>query len=336
MKKIIPIVGTVIFLVLLITGSSYWSDTMKKKNVPEYVFTYAENQSEGYPTTEAAHYFSDLVYERSEGRIKINIHASGVLGNETAVIEQLRYGGLDFARVSLMAVADFVPKMGVLQLPYLYQDAEHMWNVLNGEIGQELIEVLEDYGIKGLSWYDAGTRNLYTIQKIIRLEDLEGKQIRVAKSQLMENLIRSFGATPVFLDYGEIYSGLELGVVDGAENNWPSYVSSDHHKVASYVLLDEHNRIPELQLVSEVIWDKLSKEDQHIIEESAKESAVYQRKLWEQQEKESREIAEREGVITTELSEAEKERFRQATLPINEEYAVGYEELLQRIESYRY
>lgn len=332
MKKSKAIIGG-LFIVTMISlvGYNYVKRNIKMERAPEYVFTYAENQAEGYPTTEAAYLFSDLVFERSQGRIKINVHSGGALGDEVSVIEQLQYGGLDFARASIMTMGEFIPQINVLQLPYLYNDSEHMWKVLNGEIGQEFMDNMEGHGLTALSWYDAGTRNFYTRQKVEHLEDLQGKRIRVAKSEFMKALVSALGATPVAMDYSEIYSALELGEIDGAENNLPSYVSTDHYKVAGYMILDEHNQIPELQLVSQITWNKLSKEDQEIIKKCAKDSSVYEQKLWEEHVKTSREKAVKAGVVITELKPEEKQRFREAAMPIYEELASEYQELIERI-----
>lgn len=331
MKKMLPNIEIGMLVLLVTIGSSYWIDRKEKQRIPEYILTYAENQPEEYPTTKAAYYFADLVDERSDGRIKIKIHAEGVLGDEAAVFEQLQYGGVDFTRVSIMTAAEYVPQLNVLQLPYLYQDAEHMWSVLNGEIGREFKACLDDDGVKGLSWYDAGARNFYTTHPVTCLQDLKGMRLRVVKSKLMESLIRSLGGIPVRMNYDEIYSGLELGEIDGAENNWPSYEANDHYKAAPYMLLDEHERIPELQLISEITWNKLSKNDQKIIEKSARESAVYQRELWKQQEIEARNKAESYGVVTTILSEEERAKFCQAVRPLYKEYGKDYEKIIQSI-----
>lgn len=198
---------------------------------PEYVLTYAENQAENYPTTQGAYRFAELVYERTGGRIKIVVHPNAELGDEVSVIDQLRFGGIDFTRTSIMTVSDIAPEFNVLQLPYLYRDSEHMWQVLDGEIGQEFMGYLDGYDMVGLSWYDAGARNFYTVkQKITRVEDLRGLKIRVAESKMMEAWIGELGAEAVPMAFSDVYSALETGRIDGAENNWPSYASMSHNK----------------------------------------------------------------------------------------------------------
>ncbi|WP_099466731.1 TRAP transporter substrate-binding protein [Konateibacter massiliensis] len=331
MKKNSFVIGLLALAVLMQAGCDYVGGDAKAEGVPEYVFTYAENQAEGYPTTEAAHYFSDLVYERSGGRIKIDVHSAGSLGDEVAIIEQLQYGGLDFARASIMTMGEFIPKINVLQLPYLYNDSDHMWDVLEGDIGQEFMESMEEHSLIALSWYDAGTRDFYTTQKITNLEELKGKRIRVAKSEFMEKMVAALGATPVAMDYSEVYSALELGQIDGAENNWPSYEFTEHYKVAKYMLLDEHNRIPELQLISQITWNKLSEEDRKIIKDCAEASSVYEQQLWKEQVEASKKKAVEQGTVVTTLTSQERQRFREAVIPIYEELSPEYGELIKRI-----
>lgn len=335
MKKRIVLIGTIliisIFSIYSLIGNSYAKKNKQYETVPEYVLTYAENQAEGYPTTESAHYFSDLVYERSEGRIKINVYAGGELGDEVSVIEQMQFGGLDFARASIMTMGEFIPEMNVLQLPYLYNDSEHMWKVLKGEIGLEIMDKVQEYGLTALSWYDAGTRNFYTRQKVEKLEDFQGLKIRVAKSEFMKALVSSLGATPVAMDYSDVYSALELKIIDGAENNWPSYTSMEHYKVAKYMLLDEHNQIPELQLISQNTYNKLSNEDQKIIKECALESSIYEQKLWDEYETACKEIAAEAGVVVTELNKKEKQKFKEAVMTVYNRLAPQYQDLVQKI-----
>ncbi|MBS5065219.1 MAG: TRAP transporter substrate-binding protein DctP, partial [Hungatella hathewayi] len=162
---------------------------------PEYVFTYAENQAEDYPTTQGAYRFAELVKERTGGRIEIQINADGILGDERNVVEQMQFGGVDFARVSLSTMGDAIPKLNVLQLPYLYTGADHMWKVLEGEIGDDFLDSVSELDLVALSWYDAGARNFYSTAKPIRtLEDMKGMTIRVQESELMMEMVRALGA----------------------------------------------------------------------------------------------------------------------------------------------
>ena len=306
--------------------------TKSEEKVPEYVFSYAENQDEDYPTTLGGQYFADLVEEKTNGRIKILIQHSGVRGNESQVISQLKYGGVDFARISISELTNEIKALNVLQLPYLYENSEHMWKVLDGKIGDYFLDVVSEYEMIGLSWYDAGARNFYTKDRPIqKLEDFEGLKIRVQESDMIASMVEYLGGEPVKKPYSEVYSLLEKSEVDGAENNWPSYESMQHYEVAGYYTLDEHIRIPELQICSKHTWDKLSSEDQQIILECAKESSFYQRKLWKEQETKSSELAVDAGAEVVHLSTVEKKKFRKAVEPLYERYCEDYKDMIHEI-----
>ena len=308
--------------------------TKPEEKVPEYVFSYAENQDEDYPTTLGGQYFADLVEEKTNGRIKILIQHSGVRGNESQVISQLKYGGVDFARISISELTNEIIALNVLQLPYLYENSEHMWKVLDGKIGDYFLDVVSEYEMIGLSWYDAGARNFYTKDRPIqKLEDFEGLKIRVQESDMIASMVEYLGGEPVKKPYSEVYSLLEKSEVDGAENNWPSYESMQHYEVAGYYTMDEHIRIPELQICSKHTWNKLSSEDQEIILECAKESSFYQRKLWKEQETKSSELAVDAGAEVVHLSTVEKKKFRKAVEPLFERYCEDYMDLIHEILS---
>ena len=333
MRKRYAVIGIIAATVLLAAVGIVIKLT-KKDPEPEYVFTYAENQSDGYPTSMGAYHFASLVEERTEGRIKIVVYTSAKLGREADVIEQMRYGGVDFARVSLSQLAEVAPELNVLQMPYLYNDADHMWSVLEGEVGDYFLSYVNEIDLLGLSWYDSGTRNFYnSVKPIYKLEDLEGMNIRVQQSELMIDMINCLGAHAVPLSYEEVYSALELGTIDGAENNWPSYEDTDHYKVAKYFCEDEHTRVPEMQLCSVHTWKLLSEEDRKIIQECATESAEYERKLWNERVEESRKKAIENGVEVTHLSRAQIAIFRNKVQPIYEKYCGNYMDILNKIIS---
>ena len=300
---------------------------------PEYVLTYAENQAEDYPTTLGAYRFAELVKERTGGRIEILIYAGGELGDEQAVVEQLQYGGIDFVRASLSSLSEFVPELNVLQMPYLYKNSEHMWRVLEGEIGEKFMKSLDGSGLTGLSWYDAGARNFYSREEPIqRLEDVRGMRIRVQESKMMATIVEVLGGTAVPMTYAEVYSALETGAIDGAENNWPSYESMRHYEVAPYYTVDEHTRVPEMQLMSQYTWEKLSPEDQTVILECAQESALYERELWTRRSKASENRVRDAGCIVAEMPEEERIRFREAMMPIYQKYCSDYMDVVEWIE----
>lgn len=299
---------------------------------PEWVLTYAENQTENYPTTQGAYKFAELVKEESGGRIEILVYAEAELGDEQSVIKQLQFGGIDLVRASLSSVSEFVPQLNVLQMPYLYRDSSHMWQVLDGELGDSFMQSMEGSGLTGLSWYDAGERNFYTKSRPITcLEDVRGMTIRVQESRLMEAMVEAMGANAVQMTYDKVYSGLETGVIDGAENNWPSYESMGHYEVAPYYTIDEHTRVPEMQLISTRTWEKLDPSDQELILRCAKESARYQRRLWEERCRASERRVREAGCTVIELSQEEKARFHDAVLPVYEKFCADYMDVIEAI-----
>jgi len=321
-----------LIVLLIIGGVIVFKVRIQKEVEPEFVFLYADNQPQDYPTTLGGKYFAKLVEERTNGRIRILVYAEGALGTETEVLAQLKYGGIDFTRVSSLTAAEYIPEMNVLSVPYLYRDAEHMWKVLDGEIGDHFLELTENKDMVGLSWYDAGVRNFYSAGKPITcLEDMQGLKIRVQESSMMEDTMEALGAEGIQLDYEKVYSSFERGLIDAAENNWPSYESMFHYEVAEYYTLDEHTRVPELQLCSKYTWEVLSEEDREIITQCAKESAVYERKLWGEYEDAARKTALAKGTKVIELSAEEKQRFQEAVQPIYEKYCGDYMHIINNI-----
>ncbi|HBT79268.1 MAG: TRAP transporter substrate-binding protein [Selenomonas sp.] len=308
------------------SGSSGSGDKM--------VLRYAENQVADYPTTKGAQKFAELVKEKTNGRITVEVYDSGQLGDEKSVIEQIQFGGIDMSRVSLTPLSEFSKDLMALQMPYLYRDADHMWKVLDGDIGKKLLGSTEKDGIVGLSWYDAGARNFYNSKHEIKsMADMQGLKIRVQESGLMMDMVKALGASPTPMAYGEVYSGLQTGVIDGAENNWPSYESTSHYEVAKYYVVDEHSRIPEMQIISKQTWDKLSPDDQKILRECAAESAKYERQLWAEQEKASEQKVRDGGAVITKLSAEAREEFVKAMQPLYEKYGADYKELIDQIRA---
>lgn len=334
-RRYIALTACVLLLLVVVAfGISTIREKRAEESAPEYVFLYAENQIADYPTTHGANRFAELVYERTDGRIKILVKPDAELGSEMQVIQQMQYGGIAFARISLSQLAEYMPEMNVLQMPYLYSGPEHMWRVLDGEIGDEFLLKTRDHDLVGLSWYDAGARNFYSTSPITCLEDLKGMNIRVQESDMMADMVSALGANPSKIVYSEVYSAIEQGLVDGAENNWPSYEAMRHYIVARYYTIDEHTRVPELQICSKAVWDKLSESDRQIIEECARESALYERVLWEEREKSSREVAEKSGITVIELSPEEKLRFRDAMQSVYTKYCRDQMDILQAIMEY--
>ena len=302
---------------------------------PELLLRYAENQPADYPTTQAALAFAEMVSQRTDGRVKILVYSDGELGSEPSVVQQMQFSGIDFSRVSLSELANILPGLSILQLPYLYEDAAQMWRVLDGPIGNEFLLALDAVGLVGLSWFDAGVRSFYTRKKVTCLEDLQGLAVRVQQSGLMSDMIEALGAVPVQAAYSQVYAALHNAEIDGAENNWPSYEAMGHYEVAPYVLVDEHSRVPEIQLASPAAMEKLAALDPaypELVRQCARESAEVERCLWSQQEEESEQNMRKRGIIITELSDEEKRRFRAAVQPLYDRFSIE-KAIIHRIQS---
>lgn len=299
--------------------------------VPDHVFTYAENQTEDYPTTQGAYRFAQLVNERTEGRIQIRVYADAELGDEQSTIKQLRFGGIDFVRCSMSTMSPYSDMANVLMLPYLYRDAGHMWDVLEGDIGRQVADSFVDQGLVPLSWYDAGVRSFYFKDPVRTREDMQGLVIRVQPNVMMEDMVVLLGASALPVAYENVYSAIQQGEADGAENNWSSYDAMHHDKVAPYYLLDEHMRVPEMQMVSAVTWDGLSEEDREIIKQCAVQSASYERMLWSEREEEARQRVLSQGCSVITLSEEEKKKFRDAMEPLYIKYCGQYMDIVEQI-----
>lgn len=296
------------------------------------VLRLGETHVADYPTTKGNYEFARLVEERTGGRIKIEVYHSSQLGQEKAVIEQVQFGAVDFTRVSISPLSAFAPAFDALQMPYLYRGEEHMWKVLDGPIGEEFLASLEPANFIGLAWYDSGARNFYNSKKEIKsVADLKGMKIRVQESKLMMGLVSALGAVPTPMPFGEVYSALQTGVIDGAENNWPSYFSTSHYEVAKYFTLDGHTRVPEILIASKISMDKLSKEDREIIKQAAKDSMPHQIKLWKEFEKVAEDKVRAAGSIITELTPEALVEFQNAMQPMYDALSPELQEVVKKI-----
>ena len=310
MKKYLIVFMAVLLATVLFSGGS--SQAQPKP----MVMRLAETHPQDYPTTKGDYEFARLVKERSKGRIVVEVFHSKQLGEEAAVIEQVQLGAIDMTRVSISAVSSFVRDLDAFQLPYLYRDAAHMWKVLDGPIGQEILKKHEAFNFVGVGWFESGSRNFYTKKQVKTVGDLKGMKIRVQQAPLMVGLVEALGAVATPLPYGEVYSALQTGVVDGAENNWPSYLTTSHFEVAKYWICDEHTRVPEITVGSKKVFDKLSKEDRVLILKAMKDAQPYQFKLWVDFEKVAEKTVKEKGSIVTLVSPKEKQKFVDAMKPL--------------------
>ena len=331
MNKKVNVLCWLFYFVIYVSGCGIQEKEIEQ--IPDFILTYAENHPENYPTVSGALKFAELVEERTNGKVLIQVKYGGEFGTQQQMVNQMKFGGVDFARVSLSSISDDLPKLNVLQLPFLYEDSEHMWKVLDGEIGQQFWESFYELNLVPLSWYDAGARSFYSAEKPIRtVEDIEGMSIRVQESQMMRDMISLLGGNPVDLAYTEVYSAFETGKIDAAENSFPSYHVSRHYEVAKYYTLDEHTRVPEIQLMSGRTWEKLPEEYKQIILACAEESAEYEKQIWKEQEELSYKEAVKQGCEVIILSESEVERFREKMIPLYELYCLEYMEIVEEIK----
>lgn len=296
------------------------------------VLKLADNQPEDYPTVVGDKEFAKLVEEKTDGQVKVEVYAGGQLGDEKSVIEQVQLGTIDFARVNASPLAEFSKDLGVLSMPYLFRDADHMWSVLNGDIGEDLLAGMEESNMRGLVFYDSGSRNFYNSKHPVeKPEDLKGLKIRVQQSALVVDMVESLGASATPMAYEEVYSGLQTGVIDGAENNYPSYYSVNHYEVAKYFTLDGHSRVPEILMISSKVWNDLSEEHQKAIKEAAMESQEAQKTAWADLENEAKEKVEAAGNEVVEITDTAP--WREAVQPVYDKHGGAYKEYIEKIEA---
>jgi len=307
MKRLMIVVLAGILGVVFLTGISL---------AAPMVMRLGETHPQDYPTTKGDYEFARLVKERTNGRIVVEVFHSKQLGEEKAVVEQVQLGAIDFTRVSVSVTSAFARELDALQLPYLYRDFDHQWKVLNGPIGQEILGKLAAGNLVGIGWFEAGSRNFYTKKPVKTVSDLKGMKIRVQQAPLMVGMVEALGAVATPLAFGEVYSALQTGVIDGAENNWPSYLTTSHYEVAKYFITDEHTRVPEIMLASKKVFDRLSKEDQQIIRKAMMDAVPVQIKLWIDYEKVAEKTVREKGAIITDVSSQEKQEFMDAMKPV--------------------
>jgi tripartite ATP-independent transporter DctP family solute receptor len=294
---------TVVVVALLLTAGSTSAFARE--------FRAADTQNEDYPTVQALRFMGRQVTERSGGRHEIKVFHSRQLGEEKETLEQTRAGAIDLNRTNVALIGNIVPSMNVLALPFLFRSIEHMQKVLDGPIGNEILGSFEPYGFVGLAFYDSGARSIYNDVRPVRsLADLKGLRIRVQQSEQMSEMMRALGATPVELPYGQVLTGLATRLIDGAENNWPSFVTTDHYRHAGNYTLTEHTMSPEVLVMSLKAWETLSPDDRRIFREEARRSSQFMREKWRDLELQSRKQAETAGVVI--VSDIDKKPFEAA------------------------
>jgi len=286
-----------------------------------------------HPVHAAMLFMAERLEEKSGGKMELKIYPNGQLGNERELVELLQIGSLGMTKVSSAVMESFAPKIQVLSQPYLFKDDEHRKRVLGGEIGKMLLNEGTQFWLKGLCFYDAGSRSFYTKDKPVESpEDLVGKKIRVMESNTAINMVKSFNGSPTPVSWGELYTALQQGIVDGAENNPPSVISSRHYEICKFYSLDEHTAVPDMLIVSTKVWNRLSEQEQQWLQEAADESATYQYKIWAEAVEESMQLLKEEGVTIT---YPDKEPFRKAVEPMYDEIKKAQPEMYEIIEKIR-
>ncbi|MBX2884707.1 MAG: TRAP transporter substrate-binding protein [Granulosicoccus sp.] len=284
-----------------------------------------------YPNTVAMDKVAELLAERSGGEITLKMFHSGVLGSQPDAIEQLRIGGVEIGNFNLGPIGPIAPEANVVSLPFIFKDMGHMHRALDGEAGELISDGMAKKGIVALAWYDSGARSFYNSKKPVNTPaDIEGMKVRVMNNDLYSGMISAMGGNPSPMAFAEVYQSLKTGVVDGAENNWPSYESTGHFEVAGYYSLSQHLIIPECVCINADVYNALSEEDQAMVKEAARESAELQRTLWEERAASSREKVMAAGVEFNEIPD--KSEFQAAMKPVYDTYLGDNPDLVPLVE----
>lgn len=315
MKKIVLVI-----IVLLVSVGFVFAKGSDEKDDQPIVLKAAGTHAIDYPTVLGILKMGELLDEWTDGRITIQMYPSKQLGEEKETIEQTQLGVIDIVRTSVGPVGEIVPELNVVALPYVFRSEQHCYDVVDGPIGDELLAKVETHGFIGLGWYGSGQRSFYNTKRPIRsMEDLKGLKFRVMQNEVFVNMVSALDASATPMAYGEVYTALSTGVIDGAENNFPSYLTSNHYEVAKYYTLDEHLRVPEIILFSKKTWEKLSAADQKLIKKAADESVPYQRDEWNKQVAEAMVKLKAAGCEI--ITEIDKQPFIEAMGPVYAKYA---------------
>jgi tripartite ATP-independent transporter DctP family solute receptor len=289
----------------------------------------------GYPTVVAVEHFGDKLAKATNGRISVQMYASMQLGGEKEAIEQAQVGAIQLARVSVGALGPVVFDLNVFNLPFLFRNTAHMQKVIDGPIGQELLDKVTgnaNAGLVGLCWMDAGARSVYDTKKPIKsIADLKGLKVRVMGNPMFVDMMNALGGNGVAMGYDQVFSALQTGVVDGAENNPPSFVFDNHYQVAKYYTLTEHLIVPEILVLSRRTWDALSAEDRELVRKLAREAQAEERGLWTAYEKQAVDKAKAAGIEIIEI--ADKAPFQAAVKPVWDKYGPRFADLIKRIQA---
>lgn len=295
------------------------------------VFRFATEHPPNTPVSKSMAYFADLIKEKSGGSVEIRLYYSGQLGGHKEILEQMRMGTLDIVHVSTAHLASYVPEFDVYAMPFLFRNTNHYWNVLRGEIGQNLFAKLPPHNIRGLAYYDAGSRSFYVKERPINSpKDLQGLKVRVMGTPVMLETMWAMGASPVSVSFSEVYSALQSGVIDGAENNPPSVLNMKHYEVTKYFSLTEHISIPDAAVMNAKLFDSLSPELQQLILEAAAEMESFQIETWNKDDEAALETIRQAGVN---INSPDKGPFIEAVRPVYDKFAPQFGGLVEAIQA---
>ncbi|WP_298313982.1 TRAP transporter substrate-binding protein [uncultured Aquimarina sp.] len=282
-------------LLLLFIGLFILGSCSKEKETK--ILRLAHTLDTKHPVHKAMVILGEKLEKKSNGTLQVKLYPSGQLGAERECLELLQIGSLDITKVSSAVLENFITEYKVFSIPYLFRDRKHAFQVFDGSIGDDMLTKGDKYRLRGLTFYDAGSRSFYTKEKPINTPgDLKGLKIRVQKSNMAVAMVNSLGGSPTPISWGELYTALQQGVVDGAENNLPSFYTSKHYEICKYFSLDQHTAVPDVLLIGLDTWERLSKQEQAWLKEAAKESTIEQRRLWADSEKESLDAITASGV----------------------------------------
>lgn len=311
-------------------------EQVKEEKAETIVLRYGCVNPETHPLVMGIKKFAEIVDEKSEGRIQIDIYPNSQLGDKKTQIQSLQLGALDFFMTKPSVLVDYkVDEMKVLGLPYLYRDLEHGRSVLDSSIGDSLLDSIQQAGTKmiGVGFYLESPRNFFFTDKEVRtIKDMEGLKLRVPNGSMYVDMVKAFGASPTPIAYSELYSALQTGVVDGAENPVSGYYNNRFYEISKYYTLDGHDMSPNITIMSEMVWNTLSLEDQKLIREAFNESKPYFNDLSGEKDKEALEQLEANGVKIIEVDDPNE--WQEAVKPLYEQYGAGYNELIQQIKAY--
>lgn len=312
------------------TGGKNGSDNTSSDG--EIVLRLSEPQVDEYPDSIAEKEFAKKVEELSDGRIKVEVYTGGQLGDETTTVEQTQVGIVDIGRANAGPLTQFADSLGIFSFPFLFDSREHMWKALDSSLRKTLFSDLEESDLVGLAFYDAGARSFYSTKPIKKADDVKGKKIRVMQNDILIDAFKTLGTSPTPLSASEVYSALQMGVIDGGENNVSTYVADGHYEVAKNFTLSEHLRIPGVLFMSKKSWDKLSEEDQKVIKEAALESEKIQLKEYDKFSQAAMDKVEEAGNNVYKLSEEERNKFRGSVQSLYDEHEETYGELFKAIK----